>query len=67
MFKASLECKSQKCQRFVGSSGLFDFRVDNNDFETALIAARCGVDDVVTKDADSKKWSVIAASARIRC
>ena len=41
-------------------------RVDANDFDTALIAVRCGVDDVVTKDADSKKWSAIAASARIR-
>ena len=65
-FSGMQEAHIKSVRELLGPRVYLIFRVDNNDFETALIAARCGVDDVVTKDADSKKWSAIAASARIR-
>ena len=60
------EAHIKSVRELLGPRVYLILRVDNNDFETALVAARCGVDDVVTRDADSKKWSAIAGSARIR-
>ncbi len=56
----------KRIRELLGPSAYLIFRVENNDFETALLAARCGVDDVVTKDADSVKWEKVASSARLR-
>ena len=65
-FSGMQEAHIKSVRELLGPRVYLIFRVDNKDFETALMAARSGVDDVVAKDADSKKWATIAASARIR-